>query len=107
MLNTIVLVGRVMRPPEGWRTPAGDRACSFAVELSSTADGSGRAEAVPVVWVGPSTAAEPEVRMGDLVAVRGRLSIRAFRGSDGQRRERFEIVGDAVAALASGPPWTK
>jgi single-strand DNA-binding protein len=99
VLNVVALAGRVAGPPRERSLPSGDRLVTYEVTIPSE---EGRAETVPVVWLGaPSRAAA--FAPGDAVVVVGRVRRRFFRGRAGATESRTEVVAERVVAAAGSP----
>ncbi|HEX2192274.1 MAG TPA: single-stranded DNA-binding protein [Acidimicrobiales bacterium] len=91
MINLVVLVGRLARPPEQRELPSGDRLVAYEVTVARPG---ARAESVPVVWMeAPAAAADHDV--DEVVLVVGRVRRRFFRAG-GATQSRTEVVADTV-----------
>lgn len=105
MLNRIVLIGRLTRDPEVRFTPNGKAVCTFtlAVDRNFTSqDGTRETDFINiVVWGKQGENCGQYLAKGRLAAVDGRLQIRSYDGSDGQRRYMTEVVADNVRFLSA------
>ena len=91
MMNVVVLIGRLARPPEIRELPSGDRLVAYEVTVPREGE---RAESVPVVWIGaPASAADHDV--DERMVVVGRVRRRFYRAG-GSTQSRTEVVADAV-----------
>ena len=93
MVNVVVLIGRLARPPEARELPSGDRLVAY--ELTVDREGE-RAETVPVVWFG-APAAGVDHDVDERLVVVGRVRRRFFR-TGGGTQSRTEVVADAVVS---------
>lgn len=91
MTNIAVLVGRLARPAEPRDLPSGDRLVLYEVTIPRE---TGRAETVPVVWIGAPASAE-DYDLDEKVVVVGRVRRRFFT-SGGATQSKTEVVADAV-----------
>ncbi len=103
MLNKIILIGRLTRDPELRYTPNGTAVCNFslAVERNFTnRDGEREVDFIDiVVWRRQAENCANHLAKGRLVAVEGRLQIRSYENSEGQKRRVTEVVANNVQFL--------
>jgi single-strand DNA-binding protein len=103
MLNVAVLIGRLTRDPELRYTPSGQAVASFTLAVDrpfTNQQGEREADFVNVVcWRQLAETVANHVGKGALVAVRGRVQVRNYETSDGQRRKATEVVADTVRFL--------
>lgn len=103
MLNRIVLIGRLTRDPELRYTQNGVAVASFTLAVNrnyKNAQGEQEADFIDiVVWRGQAEVCANHLSKGRLVAVEGRLQIRSYETSEGQRRKVAEVVAEAVRFL--------
>lgn len=103
MLNRIVLIGRLTRDPELRYTQNGVAVASFTLAVNrnyKNAQGEQEADFIDiVVWRGQAETCANHLSKGRLVAVEGRLQVRSYEASDGQRRKVAEVVADSVRFL--------
>ncbi|WCO69119.1 single-stranded DNA-binding protein [Iamia majanohamensis] len=90
-MNVVLLRGTLSRPPTARDLPSGDQLVALEV---TTRPPEGRAESVPVAWVG-APARVLRYQAGDEVVVTGRIRRRFFRAG-GATASRTEVVADAV-----------
>jgi single-strand DNA-binding protein len=91
MMNVVVLIGRLARPPEARELPSGDRLVAYELTVDRQGE---RAETVPVVWFGaPASGLDHDV--DDRVVVVGRVRRRFFR-TGGGTQSRTEVVAETV-----------
>lgn len=113
MMNKIFLIGRLTKEPELKYTPSGAAVCSFTLAVNrhfTSQDGEREADFIPiVVWNKVAENCAKYLSKGHQAAIEGRLQIRSFDGSDGQRRWITEVVADNVEFLngAAGSNKTK
>ena len=103
MLNKIILIGRLTRDPEAKSTASGNSVTTFtlAVERSFTSQqGEKEVDFIPVVtWRKLAETCARFLSKGRLVAVSGRLQVRTYDDSNGQKRYISEVVADEVQFL--------
>ena len=107
MLNQIVLIGRLVRDPELRYTPNGVPVAGFALAVDrpfTNQQGQRETDFFDiVVWRKQAELVSNHLQKGRLVAVQGRLQVRSYETSEGQRRKVYEIVADRVAFLDRKP----
>lgn len=100
MLNTITIMGRMVRDPEIRKTGAGTSVVNFtlAVDRDYTDDNGDRETDFIdcVVWAHSADFVAKYFSKGDLMAVNGRLQLRDWEDDDGNRRRAAEIKVDNV-----------
>ena len=105
-MNKIFLIGRLTKNPELKFTSGGTAICNFTLAVDRTftnQSGEREADFIPiVVWNKAGENCAKYLSKGRQTAVEGRLLIRSFEGSDGQRRWATEVVADNVEFLSSG-----
>lgn len=106
MLNQVVLIGRLTRDPELRYTPGNGVAVTtftLAVDRPFTnQQGERETDFIRIVtWRKLAENCANYLRKGRLVAVAGRLQIRNYEDSQGNRRTVSEVVADQVRFLES------
>ena len=105
MLNTVILVGRLVRDPELRYTQGGVPVGHFTVAVDRpflNQQGQREADFIDVVvWRQLAETCAQHLSKGRLVAVEGRLQVRTYQTQEGQRRKVAEVVADAVRFLDS------
>jgi single-strand binding protein len=105
-MNKIFLIGRLTKDPELRYTSSEAAVCSFTLAVDRrfiSQSGEREADFIPVVvWNKAAENCAKYLAKGRQTAVEGRLQIRSFEGSDGQRRWATEVVADNVEFLSSG-----
>ncbi|MBQ2698376.1 MAG: single-stranded DNA-binding protein [Firmicutes bacterium] len=103
MLNRVVLIGRLTRDPELRYTQSGVAVVNFTIAVDrpyKSASGERETDFIDiVVWRQLAENCEKYLAKGRLVAVDGRLQIRRYETSDGQKRNAAEVVADDVRFL--------
>lgn len=107
MLNTAVLIGRLVKDPELRYLPNSGKAVAtlrLAVDRGTTnAQGERETDFIDVVvWEKQAETCANHLQKGRLVAVQGRLQIRQYETNEGQRREKAEVVANQVRFLDRG-----
>lgn len=102
-MNSVNVIGRLVRDPEVRYTITGKSVCDFTVAVSKRikpTDGSPDADFFRVTaWGQTADFVSQYVTKGRLVAVTGRLQSRKWTDKDGGNRESVEIVADQVNGL--------
>lgn len=104
MLNRITLVGRICKEIELRHSPSGVAIANFtlAVERNfKSADGQKETDFIPCVTFKQSAEyAANYLKKGNLCSVDGRLQVRTYDGSDGQKRWVTEVIADSINGLS-------
>lgn len=107
VMNRIVLVGRLTRDPELRVTQNGVSVARFTVAVdrpfASQSGERGTDFIDVVVWRKQAETVGAYMKKGRLVAVEGRLQVRTYQATDGQKRRAWEVIGDRVEFLDRGP----
>jgi single-strand DNA-binding protein len=107
MLNRIILIGRLATDPELKFTPSGVAVCSFRIAVDrpyTSQSGQRETDFITVkVWREQGERVANWMAKGRLVAVEGRLEIRAWTAQDGTKRSTAEVVADNVRFLDRPP----
>jgi single-strand DNA-binding protein len=102
-VNKIILIGRLTRDPELRTTSTSGipvATFSLAVDRPFAKDGQQEVDFIDcVAWRGLGETVAKFMTKGRLVAVAGRLQIRAYETQDGQKRRAAEVVADEVRFL--------
>lgn len=99
MINKVVLVGRLGKPPETRYTGSGQAVCNFSMATDeSFKDKSGarqnRTEWHKIVlWGKQAEIAQQYLRKGSLVYLEGKIQSREWEDREGQKKTAFEIIG--------------
>jgi len=103
MLNRIILIGRLTKDPELRYTPNGVAVGSFTLAVNRSRpnqQGEREADFIPVVvWQKQAENCANYIGKGSLVAVEGRLQVRTYDATDGQRKWVTEVVAEKVRFL--------
>lgn len=104
MINSVVLVGRLVRDPELRFTNSQKAFCSFTLAVDrqyKEADGSRQADFIDcVVWDKTAELCANYLTKGKLAGVDGRLQIRSYTDKDGNSRKATSVVAEKVAFLS-------
>lgn len=105
MLNSIVLMGRLVADPELRTTTTGRSVCSFriAVDRSFVKAGEQRqADFIPVVvWEKTAEFVSRYFSKGSMIAVQGQLQSRQYEDNTGAKRTAYEVVAREVSFCGS------
>ncbi len=105
MLNSIVLMGRLVADPELRTTTTGRSVCSFriAVDRSFVKSGEQRqADFIPVVvWEKTAEFVSRYFSKGSMIAVQGQLQSRQYEDNTGAKRTAYEVVAREVSFCGS------
>lgn len=103
MLNTVILIGRLVRDPELRFTPNGVAVGNFTLAVDrpfSNQQGERQTDFIDiVVWRKLAETCANYLSKGRLVAVEGRLQVRSYENQEGQRRRIAEVVANEVRFL--------
>ena len=100
MLNNAVLMGRLTADPELRHIPNGRAVTSFTLAVNRSYVKSGTERQTDfidiVAWGSTAEFVSRYFHKGQLVAVQGRIQVRAYVDKNGNNRRAFEIVADNV-----------
>lgn len=101
MLNSIVLMGRLVRDPELRRTQSGIAVASFRLavdrDYANQQTGQREADFIDIVaWRGTGEFVSKYFSKGRMAVVAGRLQMRNWTDNNGQKRTSAEVVADSV-----------
>ena len=101
MLNTITIMGRLVRDPELRRTGSGIAVASFTVAVDRDWPNKETGEKETdffdcVAWRQTGEFVSKYFTKGSMIVVSGRLQIRSWVDKDGNKRKTAEIVADNV-----------
>jgi single-strand DNA-binding protein len=103
MINRVILIGRMCFDPELRYTPSGIAVCNFRIAVDRrlpNAQGEREADFIDIVaWRQSAEFVSNYLSKGRLIAVEGRLQVRQWTTTDGQRRRTVEVVADNLRAL--------
>ena len=102
-LNKIVLIGRLTRDPDLRFIPDGTPVCSFSVAVNRAfkgRDGSKEVDFINITtWRGLAERCGKYLKKGSQVGLTGRLQIRNYELSSGEKRRDAEVIADNVQFL--------
>lgn len=105
-MNVIVLIGRVVGPPELRYTPGGKAVAQFTMAVDRTRGGKSEnkeTDFIPVVvWERLAEICNEYLNKGKLISIQGSLRTRSYETQDGQKRKAFEVVANEMQMLSSG-----
>lgn len=106
-MNIVVLVGRVVGPPELRYTPGGKGVAQFTIAVDRTRGGKNGQEKetdfVPIVaWERLAEICNEYLSKGKLISIQGALRTRTYETQDGQKRKAFEVVASEMQMLSTG-----
>ncbi len=97
-MNTIMITGNMAQNPEVRYTKTGKAVASFSVAVHRQSNQSDAVDFIPVVaWERLGENCGNSLHKGQRVFVQGRLQIRSYDGSDGQKKWVSEVVAELVA----------
>ncbi len=106
LMNVVVLCGRLTRDPELRYTSNGTAVANAALAVDrdfQAQNGERQVDFVNiVVWQKSGEALAKHKHKGDLLLVEGRLQIRKYEDSDGNKRQATEVVCNRVKFLPDG-----
>lgn len=102
MINTITLMGRLVRDPELRTTQSGKEVASFTVAVQRSRSKNGETDFIPVVvWDKTAKLVCDYFRKGSMIAVTGSLQTRNYTDGDGYKRTAFEVIANEVSFCGS------
>lgn len=95
-MNTVLLMGRLVRDPELRRTQSGTAVTSFTLAVDrgfADKDGNRQADFIDcVAWKGTAEFVAKWFVKGQMAAVAGALRVRSWEDNEGNRRKAVEVV---------------
>lgn len=117
MINKVILVGRVGRPPEINYTPSGIEVCKFSMATSETyKDKAGAKQEKTewhniVAWGGLAKICAEYVTKGMILYVEGKMTTREWTNKEGAKQRTTEVTipqyGGVMKMLGGGQPKEK
>lgn len=105
MLNTIIIMGRLVADPELRTTSSGLSVTSFTVAVDRSYARAGeerQTDFIPVVaWRGTADFVTRYFHKGSMIAVQGSLQTRNYEDKNGNKRTAYEIVASDVSFCGS------
>ena len=101
-LNSVILVGRVVGPPELRYTPGGKAVGQFSLAVDRRARQNQEKECdfIPiVVWERLAEICNEYLTKGKQICIQGQLRTRTYETQDGQKRKAFEVVANEMQML--------
>lgn len=104
MLNRVILIGRLVRDPDGSYTQKGNPVTKMRIAVDRRGRNPETNERETdfidlVAWGTQADFARNYLKKGRLIAVEGRLQIRSWNAQDGTRRWSAEVVVDSIQGL--------
>lgn len=105
MINSVVLMGRLVADPELRTTTTGRSVCSFriAVDRSYVRNGEERtADFISIVaWENTANFVSRYFRKGSMIALQGQIQTRQYEDKTGAKRTAFEVIAREVSFCGS------
>jgi len=100
-MNKVILVGRLAQDPEVRYTQSGKAVASVTIAGNRfTGGGQKEADFIPIVaWEKLAETCGNNLTKGQRVLVEGRLQIRSYETSDGQKRRVAEVIAQNIEFL--------
>lgn len=102
MLNTIIIMGRLVRDPEVRRTNSGKTCASFTVAVDRDYGDKQTDFLDCVAWQQTGDFVDKYFMKGDPIVVQGRMQSRDWTDKQGGKRRAWEIVVNQVHFAAGG-----
>lgn len=96
MLNTAILMGRLVKDPEMRSTQSGTPVCSFTLAVNRRGKDDGTDFLDIVAWSKTAEFVSKYFTKGQLVAVKGRIQTRTWEDQNNNKRKSTEIVAEEV-----------
>jgi single-strand DNA-binding protein len=107
MLNTVILIGRLTKDPEGTRTKAGTPVASFSLAVDNPTkneEGNYTTSFIPCqMWDKLVTNTFKFLHKGSKIALKGRLNQRTFTTKEGKNASVLEVIADSITLLDPKP----
>ena len=104
-MNFVVLIGRVVGPPELRYTTGGKAVAQFTMAVDRTRGGKSEnkeTDFIPiVVWERLAEICNEYLNKGKLISIQGSLRTRTYETQEGQKRKAFEVVASEMQMLST------
>ena len=101
MLNSVVIMGRLVADPELRTTASGKPVTSFTVAVDKRFNKQGeekQADFIDIIaWRNTAEFVCKHFRKGSMIAVQGSIQTRMYEDKNGNKRKAVEIVADEVS----------
>ena len=100
MINSLVLMGRLVRDPEIRTTTSGKSVCSFSLAVERDFQRSEEKTADYfdcVAWGNTAEFVGKYFHKGRMIALQGRLQARTYKDKEGNNRKVVEVIADKVS----------
>lgn len=105
-MNLVMLIGRVVAPPELRYTQSGKAVATFRMAVDRRGGGRGEKSEADFInikaWDRLGEICNEYLSKGKLIAIRGRLETRNYEDKDGNKRSAFDVVADEMQMLSGG-----
>lgn len=100
-MNVVILIGRVVAPPELRYTPGGKAVAQFTMAVDRGFGDGKETDFIPVVvWERLAEICNEYLVKGKLISIQGSLRVRTYETQEGQKRKAFEVVASTMQMLA-------
>ena len=100
MLNSVILMGRLVADPELRQTPNGVSVCAFRIAVNRNftgKDGKQQADFIDIVaWRQSAEFVSKYFAKGKMIIVEGSIQTRSYEDKNGNKRTAVEVVADNV-----------
>lgn len=101
MINTVTIMGRLVRDPELRRTQSGKGVANFTVAVDKMKKEDGADFISCVAWDSTAEFVNTYFKKGSMIALTGRLSTRSYDDKAGNKRTLTEIIAINVSFCGS------
>lgn len=105
MINSVTLVGRLVKDAEAKELESGKKVCNITLAVPrnyKNASGEYETDFVDcTLWSGVAESTSTYARKGDMVGVKGRLQTE-YRDMDGMKVKELKVVAEKVSFLSRG-----
>ncbi len=108
-VNKVILIGNLGRDPEVQNFENGVKKATFTLATTEAYKGKDGEKTTHtewhniVMWRGLADVAERFLKKGNTIYVEGRIRKREYEDKEGQKKFIYEILGDSMQMLGSGP----
>lgn len=106
MLNQVIVVGRIAKPPKLKTTKNGNKVSNITLAVPRTyknADGEYEIDFIDATLL--KNIAENTCEycaQGDMVGIKGKLQVKQYEDKDGKERKDLKLVAEKITYLAPG-----
>ncbi len=104
MINNVILVGKLAKEPELKELQNGSKMCSLTLDVVRnfpSSDGTYQSDLIDVTaWRGIAEETASSVKVGDIISVKGRLSMYSGISKNGNEFTTLNVIAEDVSSMS-------